>query len=264
MKKIKFTKMVASGNDFVVVENLTANLSALARKLCERRFGIGADGLLILGPSSKADLRMRIFNADGSEAKMCGNGSRCVAYLLAKKKSSIETGAGIIEARVDHDRVRVKLTDPRGIKLGLALRVGSRVIRADFINTGVPHAVIFVEGLEALDLGSIGALVRRHPRFYPQGANADFVEVLGSRRIKIRTYERGVEAETPACGTGSAASALIFSLKSGCANMVEVLTESGELLKVYFKRKGLLFSDVWLEGKAKIVYKGEYLCSGAR
>jgi len=270
-RKIKFEKLVAAGNDFVLIDNrvyrfkATAFLRKLARAACERRYGIGADGLLVLDSSSVADVKMRIFNADGSEAEMCGNGARCFAYhvssRLGNKKTelSLETKAGIVKARIKPGSVMINLTDPRGLKLDLPLNVGGRKIKVNFINTGVPHTVIFVEGLDKIDVQSLGRQIRYHRDFAPAGTNVDFVEVLGKDYIKVRTYERGVEGETLACGTGSSASALIAGLKFfGGASSIKVLTAGGEVLKVHFSREGLKFSGVWLEGKAGLVYKGEY------
>ncbi|MDD5465480.1 MAG: diaminopimelate epimerase [Candidatus Omnitrophica bacterium] len=259
MRKFNFTKMVASGNDFIVIKDKPAgNLSALAKKLCDRRFGIGADGLLILEKSKKADLRMRVFNADGSEAEMCGNGARCAALFSGNKRSRLLTCAGIVNARVEGRRVKVRITEPKGIKLDIPIKVNGRQIKVNFINTGVPHTVVFVNGINAIDVRQIGASIRNHPKFRPAGTNVDFVEVEGANTIRIRTYERGVEDETLACGTGSAASALIFALKNNLDGLVKVETQSGEVLKVYFQRVNCKFSDVWLEGSARIVYKGEY------
>lgn len=281
MKKIKFTKMVASGNDFVVVEN--NGLSA--KLLCDRKFGIGADGLLVLGKSKSADIKMRIFNADGSEAEMCGNGARCAAYYLSQNvslrapkgrsnpgfeiassagglamtvKFKIETKAGIIKAEVNKDIVRIKLTEPKDLNLDIPIKVNGRILRVNFINTGVPHTVIFVSGIDKIDVDSIGRAVRYHKRFSPAGTNVNFVEALGKNAIRIRTYERGVEGETLACGTGSTAAALIFALIIGVDGLIKVTTQSKEVLRVYFNKKKNKFKDLWLEGRAKIVYKGEY------
>lgn len=273
MAKIVFTKMVATGNDFVLIDNRyqrvidSQNLGKLARKICDRKFGIGADGLLFLGKSGKAQVRMRIFNADGSEAEMCGNGARCVALFVVRRASGvgrktklkIETKAGIIPAEVNGDNVKIRLTDPKGIRLDMPLRVNGRVIRISFVNTGVPHAVIFCAQLDKLSISEMGRAVRFHEKFAPAGANVNFVEVLKPDSIKIRTYERGVEDETLACGTGSTAAAIIFSLKTNFSGKVNVVTKSKEVLKVHFRKEGKRLEDVWLEGKAGIVYKGEYL-----
>jgi len=256
---IDFTKMVASGNDFIVIKDKPAgSLSILAKALCDRRFGIGADGLLILEESKKADIRMRVFNADGSEAEMCGNGARCAALFTGKKKSKLLTCAGIINAQVDGKRVKVRITGPRGIKLDIPIKVSGRSLKVNFINTGVPHTVVFVNGINAIDVRQIGASIRNHAKFRPAGTNVNFVEVKGPNIIRIRTYERGVEGETLACGTGSAAAALIFALKNNLDDLVKVETQGGEILKVYFQKVNSKFSNVWLEGGARIVYKGEY------
>ncbi|MBN1405505.1 MAG: diaminopimelate epimerase [Candidatus Omnitrophica bacterium] len=265
MKQVKFTKMQARGNDFVVINAITGNLPALAVKLCDRKFGIGADGLLVIEKSKCADVRMRIFNADGSEAEMCGNGASCVALWVKSqnripdnRQISIETKAGIIKSGVKGDTVKIKLTDPKGLKLDIPIKINNRALKVNFVDTGVPHAVILAEAIEKIDVQAIGSSVRYHKRFSPKGANVDFIEALNKDSIKIRTYERGVEAETLACGTGSVASAIIFACKTGTGKKtVNVHTKSKEMLKVHFVRLGQKFSDVWLEGKAHIVFNGE-------
>jgi diaminopimelate epimerase len=267
MSKIAFTKMVASGNDFIVIAPGTEyrTLNELAIKLCDRKYGIGADGMLVLEKSRKADIRMRIFNADGSEAEMCGNGARCVAlYINTEHRTpnterTIETKAGIIRAHVKGNNIKIKLTEPKNIKLDLPINVNNRNLKVNFIDTGVPHTVIFSSGLEKIDVFNLGQLIRYHKKFAPRGTNVDFIEALGSNSVAIRTYERGVENETLACGTGSVASALIFALKSKAKDRVYVGTKSGETLSVYFKRIGNKLNDVWLEGKASSVFKGEFL-----
>ncbi len=259
--------MVASGNDFVIVDNRgnkIKNPTALAKKICDRKYGIGADGLLLLEKSGLADIKMRIFNADGSEAEMCGNGARCVAFWLSKnlkprtQNPRIETKVGIIESYINNGDVKIKLTNPRDLKLDIPLQVNKRNIKINFIDTGVPHAVIFVEGLKDIDVDEIGQAIRYHHKFSPRGTNVDFVEVLKDNLIAIRTYERGVEDETLACGTGSVAAALIFALKTRAVSKVQVQTKSNELLRVFFKKLGRSFREVWLEGKVRIVHKGEY------
>ncbi len=269
MKKINFTKMAASGNDFVVCRFAglpVSQLKNLAVKMCDRKYGVGADGLLVLEKSKTAAVRMRIFNADGSEAEMCGNGARCVASYSARghrleKKISIETKAGIIESEVLGDNVRIRLTGPKDYREDVLIEVNGRRIKADFINTGVPHAIVFVEGLEGIDATYIGRQIRSHKEFAPCGTNVNFVEVIDDSNIKVRTYERGVEDETLACGTGSVASAIILSQKSKVKSQkkkINVLTRGGEILKVYFDNDNGRISNVWLEGKVKTVYKGEW------
>jgi diaminopimelate epimerase len=202
---------------------------------------------------------MRIFNPDGSEPQMCGNGARCAALYLGKNKASIETKAGIIKTQVKGENVKIKLTEPKNIKLDIPIRVNNRNLKVNFIDTGVPHTVIFVEGLDKIDVFNLGRDIRYHKQFAPRGANVNFIEVAGKNAIAIRTYERGVEDETLACGTGSVAAALIFALKANSGNKICVRTKSGEILTVYFKRVANKFSDVWLEGKARIVFKGEFV-----
>jgi len=265
MKKLNFTKMVTAGNDFIVIRLSgypVIRLKRIASKMCDRKYGIGADGLLVLGQSKKADIAMSIFNSDGSEAEMCGNGARCIGLysskLLKANSLNIETKAGIIAAKIEGNTVKVKLSEPKNIKLDLPIKLSGRNLPVNFINTGVPHAVIFSAGLDKINVSAIGRIIRHHKAFSPKGTNVDFVEVTGKDSIKVRTYERGVEDETLACGTGSTASALIFALKTGIKNKVNVHTRGGEILKVYFKSNFNKLSDVWLEGKVNIVYKGEY------
>lgn len=273
-RKIEFTKAVASGNDFVVIESghqsEVTSQKSLARKICERKLGIGADGLLLLEKSKRADVRMRIFNSDGSEAQMCGNGARCAALyhsLLFRPSGrgplmlNIETKAGIIEAKISGENVKIKLTEPRDYQPQVAVKVNGRELKMYSINTGVPHAVIFVEGIEHIDVSNIGRQIRYYECFAPAGTNVDFVEAIDDDTIKVRTYERGVEDETLACGTGAAASAVVYGLQSaasGRKNKMNVITQGGETLKVYFDRDSDKISTVWLEGKAKITYSGVF------
>jgi diaminopimelate epimerase len=271
-KMIKFNKLEGAGNDFVLIDNRiykissTRLLQTLARKMCDRKLGAGADGLLVLERSRVADVRMRIINADGSEAEMCGNGARCFAYNFARKNKALknlslalETKAGIVKARVFKDNVKINITRPKDLKLDIPLKVSNRVIKVNFINTGVPHAIIFVQGLNKIDVQNLGCEIRNHDYFAPSGTNVNFVEVLNRHSVRIRTFERGVEGETLACGTGSAAAALITSIKMDKnVNKINVHTAGGEILKVSFNRSGDSFSDVWLEGRARLVYRGEY------
>jgi len=270
IKKINFFKLVASGNDFVVIlskERVFKNrlLPALAKKMCAPKYGIGADGLLVLEDSPVADIRMRIFNPDGSEAQMCGNGARCVSLYVhryiaaASRKITLETKAGIIEAEVKKGNVKIKLTSPKDIKLDIPIILNQKKLKVHFINTGVPHTVVFSAGLDRIDVVGLGRLIRFHKKFLPQGTNVDFVEILSDDKIRIRTYERGVEDETFACGTGAVASAVLFVLRYGVlTRKIKVLTKSKEILKVYFEKEGDKFKNVWLEGKAKVVYQGVY------
>jgi diaminopimelate epimerase len=162
---------------------------------------------------------------------------------------------------VNGDKIKIKLTDPKALKLEIPIKVSGRALRVNFINTGVPHTVIFVEGLDKIDVKALGRQIRFHKKFAPAGTNVNFVEMINKNSIRLRTYERGVEDETLACGTGSVASALIASymLQAPGSKIMDVHTRSGEILKVYFKEGENKFTDVWLEGKARIVFKGEFI-----
>lgn len=266
-KTISFYKMVASGNDFVVVDNrkkIIKNLKAFTRQVCLLREGAGADGVLAVEKSKKADFKMRITNKDGSEAEACGNGFRIIALfahkiLKYKKKMRFESLAGMIEAEIKGDgNIRVELTKPRIFRVDSEIKILGRPLNYSFLNTGVPHVVIFVENLKNIDVKKIGKAVREHSKFKPAGANVNFVEIKNNKEINIRTYERGVEDETLACGTGSTASALISVIKGYAHSPVKVKTSGGETLKIYFENNGQSFKKVFLEGKARFVYEGKY------
>jgi len=258
MIKLNFTKMVGAGNDFIVIDAGLKDLSALAKRLCDRKTGIGADGMLVLEKSKIADFRMRIFNADGSEAEMCGNGLRCaVLFRGMKRKVKIETIAGIYEGEIAaKDKVKVKMEEPRDLKLNFPINVSGREIKANFINTGVPHTVVFVEGLDKINVDSIGSEIRHHDEFKPKGSNVNFVETIDDSNIKIRTYERGVEGETLACGTGSVASAIISMIKNERLKVKVSVHTKGGILKVEFDNIKNKIKNVYLEGEAKSVFQG--------
>lgn len=265
MKKISFYKMVATGNDFVVVDNrkkAVTDAPRFAREVCDRHQGVGADGLLLLEPSKGADYKMRIVNADGSEAEACGNGFRCAALLAYEKlgfpaQQTFESLAGKIDAFVKRSRVRVRLMNPSDFKEEEKIQAAGRDLHYYFIRVGVPHVVIFVEGVSEMPVFEIGREVRYHPHFKPAGTNVNFVEIKGPRSIAVRTYERGVEVNTLACGTGSTASAVVSVLMGRVETPVEVRTEGGEILTVDFARNGEKVENVYLEGGAKIVFEGE-------
>jgi len=192
MKKINFVKMVGSGNDFVIAEGLSGNLSQLARQICSRKTGIGADGLLVLERAKHSNMRMRVFNPDGSEAEMCGNGARCVAVYLSKvkklktKKLSIETKVGQILAEVKDDNAKIKMSHPQDIRLDIPLSVNYRCIKVSFVDTGVPHACLFVEAIEKIDVADIGRQIRFHQNFAPRGANVNFIEQVAIMQVSLR------------------------------------------------------------------------------
>ncbi|MBU1932667.1 MAG: diaminopimelate epimerase [Candidatus Omnitrophica bacterium] len=262
---MRFTKMVAAGNDFIVVDNRAGSQAARnwagpAKVLCGRKTGIGADGLLVLEKSKKADFKMSIINADGSEAEMCGNGLRCAAMYAGKRKKDlkIETLAGIYEAKITgSQQVRIKMENPKALRLNVTIAVNGREMEVGYIDSGVPHAIIFAQGLEAIDVDSIGRSVRHHAEFGRRGTNVDFVEIIDDKTINMRTYERGVEGETLACGTGAVASAIITRHASRVTRHAINVHTKGGILKVYFKNKDGEITDVYLEGEAKKVYAGE-------
>lgn len=258
--------MVASGNDFIVVDNrkgILKNPLKWTRRFCEFHTGIGADGVLLFENSRKADFKMRIINSDGSEAEACGNGFRCIARFAHEKmgypsKFSFESMAGTIRAEIKKGaRVSVQLVNPTGLKMRSEIQVMGHRLHYSFLNTGVPHAVIFVQGLEKIDVEKLGCAVRYHEQFKPKGTNVNFVEVKGPRDIRVRTYERGVENETLACGTGSTASAILSCLAGNVKAPVNVHTKGGEVLVVNFKKNGEKITGVTLEGEANFVFEGK-------
>ena len=268
-KKIHFWKMQASGNDFIVMDNRARKLKitpGFVKRVCARHTGIGADGILLFENSKKAKFKMRIINSDGSEADACGNGFRCIA-LFANKVMKLpaqfffESGAGRIHAQVGKKNIQVELTPPTGLQMDKTLEARNHRLHYSFVNTGVPHVVIFVQKIQQVQVQELGNAVRYHAYFKPKGTNVNFVEVKSKNRIRVRTYERGVEAETLACGTGSTASA-ILSVASGYVKPpVSVQTSSGEILKINFKQQGKKISKVTLEGSAYFVYEGEIYVS---
>jgi len=264
---IPFYKMVASGNDFVVVDNrrkAVRNVSAFTREICALHQGAGADGVLLFEGSSRADFKMRIINSDGSEAAACGNGFRCIALYareIMKRPPAMkfESGSGLIEANVRTGGVvRVQLVKPKIFEMNGTVEVLGRQIHYSFLDTGVPHAVVFVEGISKLDVVGIGRAMRYHKRFKPAGTNVNFVEIKNAKEIMVRTYERGVENETLACGTGSTASAVISVLKGYVKAPVTARTRGGELLTIDMELKNGEIQKTFLQGKARFVYKGEY------
>jgi len=262
---LRFTKMNGAGNDFVLVDNRSGKL-VLTReqivRLCDRHRGIGADGVLILEqPVNGADFRMRYYNADGGEAEMCGNGARCFARFAtrtagSREKISFETPAGVIGAELLGEIVRLEMSAPRDLQLGLELKIEDQTVKADYVDSGVPHLVVPVPKIDQVNVQSLGEKLRFHPRFAPRGANANFSEKRGPRQIAIRTYERGVEAETLACGTGVVASAILFAARENVSGPIEVLVRGGDTLEVDFSRSDDAFSDVTLTGPADFVFDG--------
>ncbi len=266
---IPFYKMSGAGNDFIVIDNRRGEvdeegLSRWIEKVCRRKLSVGADGLILVEEAEGVDFKWRFFNNDGSRAEMCGNGARCAArfaYLrqIAGQKLSFETDAGIVRAWVDEDRVKIQMTEPADLKPDRTLALESGTLAFASINTGVPHVVCTVDDIEAVDVVGLGRRIRNHPDFAPAGTNVNFIAPTAAGGIAIRTYERGVEDETLACGTGAVAAALITAARKGSSSPIDVLTRSGETLTVHFTAQDGRFADVYLEGDARVVYTGELL-----
>ena len=267
MDKIEFYKMSGSGNDFIVIDNRrniidAKGLSDLIAKVCRRKMAVGADGFILVENSDKADFKWRFFNSDGSIAEMCGNGARCVArfaYLhdIAGPNMAFETLAGIVEARVTGDRVKVKMTDPSELKTDDTIETKIGRLSFSSINTGVPHVVIVNDMIDDVDIVEIGREIRFHERFSPAGTNVNFVCGIAGNTIAIRTYERGVEDETLDCGTGAAAGAIVMAYKMKLKSPISVLTKSGGYLNIYYKENKGKYYDIYLEGDARIIYKAQ-------
>lgn len=264
---VDFTKMNGAGNDFILMDNRDRTIHLTKEKvvqLCQRQRGIGADGILLLIPcdSGKADWAWQFYNSDGSEADMCGNGARCFARFVQRLLNieigfSFETGAGVIVAAFDGDQVSINLTTPKDEKLGeeVATSRGETIIHS--LNTGVPHAVIFVSDADQAMVQEQGREIRFHHHFQPKGTNVNFVQVLGPNHIRIRTYERGVEGETLACGTGVTAAALVAARVEGFTSPISVNVQGGDTLKVAFNETLGQFSKVLLTGPADFVFDGK-------
>lgn len=263
MIELEFSKMSASGNDFIVIDNRKGKVNRkfpevneFVKKICRMHHSVGADGVILIENSAEHDFRWRFFNADGSEAEMCGNGGRCAArfaYLngIAKQKMAFETVAGIIQAEVHGQKVKLQLTKPVDLKLDYPVCLEDKEVFVSSVNTGVPHAVLLVSDIDHVPVEDLGRMIRYHKVFGEKGTNVNFVELIDKKNVKIRTYERGVEGETYACGTGSVASAVILNEKSLVKNPVNIHTRGGEVLKIYID------GDVYLEGEAKIIYVGD-------
>ena len=269
---LQFAKMNGTGNDFILVDNRAGRvapevMSLLARAVCARGRSVGADGLILLKGSDrvdkelgKVDFAWDFYNADGSSAEMCGNGGRCAARFahemgLAGDSMVFDTLAGPIRAWVNGAVVKLEMVRPFGAYDGLALAAGEWSVTLEGVNTGVPHAVLRVDDLEAAPVRELGRLLRYHEHFAPAGSNVNFAALSGGE-LMVRTYERGVEDETLACGTGAVAAALTAGRGLGLDSPVTVRVRSGETLKVYFNGSDKEPREVFLEGEARYAYRG--------
>jgi diaminopimelate epimerase len=268
---IHFTKLHGNGNDFILIDEYNEKViadnekAAFALKYCDRRFGIGADGVLYLGKSEKANIRMQIYNSDGTQAEMCGNGVRClVKYALdegyIEEKASVETLAGIlpISSHIEEKTwITVNMGKPQFERAkipakgeGDFVNVALQGYKVSAVNTGVPHAVIFMDSLDDPGLMPAAPKIRYDPIF-PKGTNVNFVQINSSDEITIRTYERGVEGETLSCGTGSVACAVLANKLGKTDKAVKVNTKGGEL------RITIAQDAAYMEGTAQRVFEGK-------
>jgi len=270
--RISFTKMNGAGNDFVMIHDADRSLRASRewiRRLCERRRGVGADGVILVQPEEGVDFRMIYFNSDGGEAEMCGNGARCAALFAASlglgRREGDEVGLsfvarpGRMQAKVRGGRAAISMTEASGFERAVSLEVpgGEEVVH--LINSGVPHAVVVENNWDTLgdaEVAARGRAIRYHGKFAPAGVNADFVRVESGGMAAIRTYERGVEAETLACGTGAVAAAVVLAQLDLLQSPVRLVTLGRELLTVSFRKTPGGATDVVLEGPAAVNFEG--------
>ncbi len=270
---IVFTKMQGIGNDFIVIENLKNEIiysyQKLSKYLCNRNFGIGADGVLYIEKSEIADFKMRIFNSDGTEAEMCGNGIRCFAkYLyenkiLEKTEMNIETLAGVKKIKLILEGKKVSLVQVNMgkpcfeyDKIPVFYKENEEGVKIDNklvypISMGNPHAVCFVNSVENINIEKEGSLIEKY-KYFPNKTNVEFVEIIGRNKIKVRVWERGV-GETLACGTGACAAAVISNIKKNLEDKIEVKLKGG-ILKIEYDKKSEL---VYLKGEAEKVFVGK-------
>ncbi len=270
--EITFTKMNGAGNDFVVLDNRAGKYDELdatrIEKICARHSGVGADGLLMVEKpeeGSTSDYRFRYYNSDGGEAEMCGNGARCFARFARNlhrgnlaEEISFDTIAGQLRASFPEEDVCINMSEPFDLRENITLDLNGDTHTVHFINTGVPHVVLPVDDVETVDIATVGRTLRYHDAFAPAGANANIFSVIEPGHIRLRTYERGVEAETLACGTGVVANAIVHHLLTGVEAPISVDVRGGDTLKVNFHRdENGVFQEVELIGPADFVFIGE-------
>ncbi|HBT97107.1 MAG TPA: diaminopimelate epimerase [Desulfobulbaceae bacterium] len=266
---LDFWKMSGAGNDFIVIDHRdgripVAHQPEFARRVCRRMFSVGADGLILIEPprDSSHDFSWRFYNADGSEAAMCGNGSRCAARFarahdVAQDHMRFATLAGIVQAEMVTDsRARVFLPVPPSLPSGVVVEVEGRRLAGHLLTVGVPHLVLFAEEND-IPVVRWGRELRMSSQFQPHGVNVNFVRPATGNRIHVRTYERGVENETMACGTGAAASAICAAAEYALRPPVTVVTSGGEELIINFTTNASgAIAHVTLEGAARLIYRG--------
>lgn len=262
---LSFSKYQGAGNDFIIIDDRASYFPCENDKfisnLCHRRYGIGADGLLLMQVSSCANFRIRIFNADGKEVSMCGNGMRCFIHYLhslgfREEQFLIETMHDTVLCHIRGDKISVKLNKPHVLHWGMEIEHEDKPLEAFVVHTGVPHAVVFVEDLDQLDVDSLGRKIRNHSLFAPHGVNVNFAKIGSDGSIRVRTYERGVEAETYSCGTGAAAVALTVSQKWNMPSPLRIMPFSKECLEVHVSQSNSGGKELELVGSASCVFEG--------
>lgn len=257
--------MAGAGNDFVIIDHRDGrlrNVEELTRRICTRRLSVGADGLILVEPSTRADFKIRYFNADGSLGEFCGNGTRCAARFaflneIAPAEMTIETDSGIVTAQIHDDNAMISVPIPADFRRERSLRLADgSTLQGSSIVVGVPHFMTFVpEGLWSMDVVRPGRQVRHHRELQPEGANANFVTVVNRHAIEVRTYERGVEDETLACGSGVVSAAVVSALFGNVDPPVAVRTRSGATLTVDFEQRGDKIEEPRLTGDARLIYE---------
>lgn len=264
--RLNFVKYQGLGNDFILIDqrsNASFFSKLLIQRLCHRQKGIGADGLILLSDSKIADYRMCIFNADGSEPTMCGNGLRCLFSFVqslgeTRPSLQIETKAGIFFCQKKDDAVAVNLGVPKVLYWPIDLSEGKLFV----LNTGVPHAVLFVDPIEKIAVEDVGRKIRFHPQFAPDGVNVNFVSMTSFDSLKVRTYERGVEKETLSCGTGSAAAAYVASQILGLPSpvLVSSFANPEDHMRFQFLLNDNGSYEIEMLGRTEAVFQGEFCC----
>ena len=256
-RPISFSKYQSTGNDFVLIDNRESSFPAentrLIQRFCDRKFGVGADGLILLEKSLIADFKMRYYNADGNPGSFCGNGSRAAVGFarslgIIGNTANFEAYDGLHEAVIKDNLIQIKMADVQN---------GRELLNGIFIDTGSPHYTEFVENLDKVDVVNDGRTVRNADVFKPDGSNINYVEKVGQGKISVRTYERGVEDETLSCGTGATAAAIAAAI-AGLGNNIAISTLGGDL-KVWFEQNEDGYQNIWLEGPTEKVFSGEFI-----
>lgn len=267
MKNISFVKMSGAGNDFIVIDKTQNPEIALTNivisRLCNRRNGIGADGIIVISDHEKFDFSMDYFNADGSTGTLCGNGARCAIKFARDTGKARSSNVSFLSNEIrytgellDNGLIKFNLKPPVNIKENISLEVADLGISASFIHTGSPHVVIVLDDIDGVSVIETGREIRYSESFAPNGTNVNFIKII-DKKIFIRTYERGVEDETYACGTGAVAAAIIGNIKFGIKSPVTLQTKGGDELVVNFFADGSDYKNVSLTGPVKEVFKGE-------